>query len=159
MVSDLPSSGWVAIRSFGRHLNRPWLEFHRGQPPARRFDLSTLIRNAANCYLAWNLSMATMFRIFTIALVSTNLFASPTAEDFRHCHRITAAALEACLNENPGSQNTTRCFKESSGVLSRCVAEIKSPQPLSGQRREAVEAAARCHARQVAGECRKQDVR
>lgn len=79
--------------------------------------------------------MITKYIILAITLLSTYALATPTAEDFQQCHRMTAAALEECLNENPGSQNTTRCFKEASRVLSRCVAELKSSH--SKERRKA----------------------
>lgn len=94
--------------------------------------------------------MITKFSIFAIAFLSTHVLASPTAEDFQHCHRMTAVVLEECLNENPGSQNTTRCFKEASGVLSICVAELKSTH--SVKRREAEKAIARSHANRLDGE-------
>lgn len=100
--------------------------------------------------------MISLLRIFALASLSPVVFASPTAEDFRNCHRVAAAALEACLNENPGSQNTSICFNSSSGVLSKCVTELKSSHSSSVQRREAAKSQTGNHVNRVEGGSSKQ---
>jgi hypothetical protein len=49
--------------------------------------------------------------------------ASPTANEFAHCHQLAARLLEACLSDHAG-QPSTPCWSRAKNANSRCYAEL-----------------------------------
>ena len=50
--------------------------------------------------------------------------ASPTDNEFRTCHKLAAATLQHCLDEQPGADRP-QCWSKSRAAAKRCDADIR----------------------------------
>lgn len=52
--------------------------------------------------------------------------ASPTANEYRECHRRAAARLQFCLDQQPGGQADAGCWTQSRQQQQACYRELRA---------------------------------
>ncbi|QRR35877.1 hypothetical protein JNX00_08460 [Hydrogenophaga sp. YM1] len=69
----------------------------------------------------------------TAGLALGTAWASPTSDEFRHCHRVAAAALQFCLDKNPGGRHGEACWTQSRRQQQACYREVRESHRRPGR--------------------------
>jgi bifunctional DNA-binding transcriptional regulator/antitoxin component of YhaV-PrlF toxin-antitoxin module len=115
-------------------------------PAARRLDASGSSTETATRVRHARYEMTTgnkLWRAAPLAAILLNaspVWASPTSDEYRPCHRLAAEVLQRCLDERPGYENAP-CWDKAKTAQVSCYADVRANHRPDPKRRAAEEAA------------------